>query len=363
MQQPLKILFTGGHAVTTALATIEELIRRKGASQREIFWVGSKFSMEGKKVISLNPQIFEKFGVKTYFIFTGKLQRKLTFWTIPSLFKVPIGFIHAWLLLTKIKPNVVVSFGGYAAFPIVVLAWLKKIPVIVHEQVASAGLANRLSIPFASKICLSRARSQQYFPLQKSVLVGNPVLTQISKIKPKKRLGKPPLIFITTGSRGSQIINRVVKEALPSLLKSYRIVHLVGELDFKKFSQIKNPNYESYPVVDPLLVANFYRQADIVVARAGANTVSEIMATKRPALLIPIPWSYLDEQMLNAQEAKSFGIAEILLQDDLTKKSFLAGIDLIRKNWQKMVKRVSLKQVFDKKASSRLVDEILSFFK
>lgn len=343
-----KILLTGGHAATTALALVEELIRRKGKNGWEIFWVGSRES-----------QIFERVGVKTHFIFTGKLQRKLTFWTIPSLLKIPFGLFHALLLVSKIKPDIIVSFGGYAAFPIVVIAWLKRVPIIIHEQVATAGLANRLSQIFAKKICISREESRKFYPAKKTILTGNPIMTQITEIEPKKEIGKPPLIFVTSGSQGSVIVNDALLEILAQLLTKYKLIHLTGEYDFARFAGIKNKNYEVYSWVDPFKIDNIYCQADMVIARAGANTVSEIMATKRPAILIPIPWSYLNEQNKNAQIAQKFGIARILKQDGLTGKHLFSEIELLEKNWQKIVAEVYEKEVFDKKAAKRLVDVIL----
>lgn len=354
-----KILLTGGHAATTALSTIEELIRRK--KNADLVWIGSKQAMEGKSTRSLESWVFEKVGVKSYSIISGRLQRKFTLWTIPSLIKVPFGFINAFILILKIRPKVVVSFGGYAAVPVVVVSWLLRIPVVIHEQTAAIGLANKLSQPFAKKVCLARKESQIYYSSKKTVLTGNPIMSQIAEIEAKEKLGNPPTIFITLGSRGSRNINKVVYGILDRLLEKYRVIHIAGEADFDKFAKIQNKNYEVYPTVDPLEIDNLYRQADIIVARAGANTVSEIMVTKRPSILIPIPWSYLDEQMKNAQVAAEFGIARILRQQDLTPEKLLSEIDLVLKNWEKIVEEAAQKDVFDKEASRRLVDQIFKF--
>lgn len=345
-----KILLTGGHAVTTALATIEELIRRK--ANYETYWVGSRSS---------ETSVFLRRGVSTYKIYAGKLERKFSQQAVFSFLKIPLGFGHGFYLLNKIKPDLVVSFGGYSALPIVFSAWLRRIPIIIHEQVATAGLANRLSAIFAKKICLARETSQKYFPAKKTILVGNPVLTQITEVSTKTACGQPPTILITSGSQGSVIINRTVKEALPRLLKKYQVIHLTGKLDFDKFKQIKDKNYQVYATVDPLELDNLYRQADIVVARAGANTVSEIMATKRPAILIPIPWSYLDEQNQNALLAKKFGLARIIPQAQLTSERLLTEIAKIITDYPKIIREASQRTSSDFNAAKKLVDVIVKF--
>jgi len=358
-----KILLTGGHAATTALSTIEELIRRKKDANWNLIWIGSKKAIEGKRIQSLESQVFTKMGLKTYSIISGRLQRKFTLWTIPSLIKVPFGFINAFLLILKLRPKVVVSFGGYAALPVVFSSWLLRVPVVIHEQTAAIGLANKLSLPFADKICLGREESRKFCHKKNCILVGNPIMTQIAEIETKEKIGNPPTVFITLGSRGSQIVNKIIYEILDILLKKYRVVHITGETDFDKFAKVQNKNYEVYPTVDPLAIDNLYRQADIVVARAGANTVSEIIVTGRPALLIPIPWSYLDEQKKNALVAQEIGIARILEQSKLSGETMLSEINSLIEDWPNMIKKAKQKDndILDREASRRLVDQILKF--
>ena len=357
------IVLCGGHAATTALATIEELTRRKKYADWNLVWIGSNKAIEGKKTRSLESLIFEKMGLKTYSIISGRLQRKFTLWTIPSLIKIPFGFINAFFLILKLRPNAVVSFGGHAAVPVVVSSWILRIPVIIHEQTAAIGLANKLSQPFAKIICLARKESQIHYNGKKTVLTGNPIMAQIAEIREKDKLGNPPVIFITLGSRGSRNINKIVYEILDKLLKKYKVIHITGEADFAKFAKVQNKNYEVYPTVDPMEIDNLYRQADIVVARAGANTVSEIIVTGRPALLVPIPWSYLDEQKKNAMVAQEIGIARILEQDSLSGEKMLSEINTLIGDWQNMINKAKTndKEILDREASRRLVDQIIKF--
>ncbi len=358
-----KIVLTGGHAATPAIAVVEELLRRRAGDNWDIYWIGAQKAIEGREVSTLESEVFPKLGVKSSAIAAGRIQRRFSLWTIPAILKIPLGFFHALILLTRIKPKVILSFGGYAAWPVVVASWLLRIPVIIHEQTAAVGRANRASAIFAKKICLARPDSLPYFPKGKSVVTGNPLLTQIAEISPKSKKGNPPVVLIMGGSRGSQRINEVVGRSLGKLLSGFRVIHLAGLLDIDKFKEIKSKlskeladRYELYDRVDPLQIDNLYREADIIVARAGANTVSEILATKRPAVLIPIPWSYLDEQTKNAMAAAKFGIAKQLSEDRLTPESLLAAVNELDANWEAIVRSVAKKASPDRFAAKKIVD-------
>lgn len=361
-----KIILTGGHAATTAISVIEELIRRKKKFGWDIYWVGARMAVEGKTVPTLEFEVLPKLGVKFLPIVTGRIQRKFTFWTIPSFLKIPLGFIHALILLLRVRPEIIVSFGGFAAFPVVVVGWFLGIPVVIHDQTATAGRANKASSFFARKIAVARKTSLKYFPSDKTVLIGNPILTQIAEITPKEEKGNPPVILVLGGSRGSQTLNEVLEKCLINLLPRYEIVHVTGHLDYQNFLTIKknlpvslSNHYEVYDRIDPLKIDNLYREADMVVARAGANTVSEIIATKRPSILVPIPWSYLNEQKENALLAKDFGVAEIIEQGSLNDQTLIKAIDQVNSNWSNLMLKVRDKKSPDKEASTKMVDLIL----
>jgi UDP-N-acetylglucosamine--N-acetylmuramyl-(pentapeptide) pyrophosphoryl-undecaprenol N-acetylglucosamine transferase len=343
-----RILLTGGHAATTAIAVAEELIRR--SKPYDLYWLGSNRTVEGGKAFAPELTIFNRLSVKTSTIVTGRLQRKFTFWTIPSLLKIPLGVIQSFLAVGKIKPDVVLSFGGYASFPVVLAAWVFGIPVVIHEQTVSLGLANKLSSYFAKKVLLSRE-------------IGNPVMTQVCEVEPKLEVGDPPTILVMGGSRGSKIINEVIFGCLKDLLKKYRVIHLTGEADFSKFVNFKDSKYEVYSWVDPLKIDGLYRQADVVIARAGANTVSELMITKRPCLLIPIPWSYANEQANNALKAKDFGLARVISQNKLTPELLLSEINNLVHDWGKIVERVKGKKTKDALASQKVVAILEGYLK
>ncbi len=364
-----KIILTGGHAATTALAVVEELIRRKEKFSWEIYWVGTKYAIEGKNTPTLESDIFPKRGVIFKPIVAGRLQRRFTLWTIPSLVKIPFGFFHALFTVISIKPQVILSFGGFAAFPVVLAGWFLRIPVLLHEQTAASGRTNLLSAFFAKKILLAREESLSDFPRDKTKIVGNPVLTQITEILPKQNPGNPPVIFVTCGSRGSQNINEIIDKNLERILNNYYLIHQTGHLDFKFFEERKKKlpdkikiNYEVYDRIEPMQIDNLYRLADLVIARAGANTVSEIMASRRPAILIPIPWSFRNEQQKNAEFAEKFGIAKVLSEKEAGKNLF-DEIEKTFSGWKEIVEKIKGKISPDIKAAEKVVDEIEEIIK
>lgn len=356
-----KIVFTGGHAATTALSLIQEIKKRN--LPFEIYWIGSKVAIEGKKIETLESNIFPELDVKTYSIISGRVQRRFTIWTIPSLFKIPISFFHALILLTRIKPKLIFSFGGHAAVPVVIVGWILGIPVVVHEQVATAGRTNQLSAIFAKKVLLSRPTSFPFFPSKKVEILGNPVNLEIAKISPKENPNVKKVVFVTGGSRGSQTLNDALLPILEDLTKRYKIIHQTGDLEFEKFTKKREnlvpqlaESYQVYSRVNPSEMAKIYEECDVIVARAGANTVSEIMIIKRPAILVPIPWSYKNEQYENAIFAKNMGIARILNQETLTSKKLLEEINEVSENWKSIVKGSFEEVSPDKNASAKIVD-------
>lgn len=362
------IVLTGGHAATTAVAVVEEIISEN--LNWNLYWLGVKNAIEGTKVATLESEVLPKLGVKFIPLTTGRIQRRFTFWTIPSILKIPVGIIQAFFLLLKIRPKIILSFGGYASFPVVVSARMLNIPVVIHEQTSVAGRSNLASGKFASQIAISRVESEKYYGSMRCILTGNPVMKEITKINPKLKLAKIPTIFVTGGSRGSQKINEALEGVLKRLLSKYKIIHQAGGLDYLKFSDIKQKlpkalrdNYNVFVRVNPLEVYKTYKISDIVVARAGANTVSEIMTIKRPAILIPLPLSYLDEQLKNARIAHDMGVAKIINQKDLTPEVLFRAIEESIKNYSSIVNKVRFKNSPDKGGAKNVVRVLKGFVK
>lgn len=337
-----RIVLTGGHAATTALAVIEEI--HKEHKNWDIYWIGPKRAMEGKEIETSAARVLPNMGVHYYPIVAGRLQMKWTLYTIPSLVRVPIGFLQSLHLLIKIKPNVIISFGGYAAFPVVFIGWVLRIPVIIHAQTVVVGLSNRLSFPFAKKIAIARKESLSFIPSPKVIVTGNPVMSSVKSVGIKKEKGNPPTLYITGGSTGSQVINSTVDKILEKLLVDFYIIHQTGELDFDSFVKRKETlpqnlsmRYEVVDFIEPNDIWKIYKKADILISRAGANTISEILITGRPSILIPHPKVTFDEQNKNANLAQKSGLVVVLKQDNLTKGALLEAIYYVSKNWNRMV--------------------------
>jgi len=363
-----KLVLTGGHAATTAVAVVEE-IRDRGYDWK-LYWIGVKNAIEGKKVVTLESEVLPRLGVKFLALTTGRLQRKFTLYTIPSYLKIPVGFVQSLYYLVKTKPKAVLSFGGFASFPVVFNAKLLGIPVIIHEQTSAAGRANLAASPFATKIALARAESKKYFKNSDCIVTGNPVMKEIGSVISGKNSKSMPTIYITGGSRGSQSINGAVEQILKALLSKYKVIHQTGGIDYLKFSDIKQKlpqalrdNYEVFVRVNPLAISEIYSKASVIVSRAGANTVSEIMLIKKPSVLVPLPISYLDEQTKNAEIASKWGIAKIIAQSTLTPQKLLTAIEFQISHLAEIGKKMKGKKSPDFDASKRLVGLVSNYMK
>lgn len=344
-----KILITGGHAGTPALATIDYIQNNK---DWEIVWVGTKRATEAHEIETLEHKIFSKLDIKYFTINSGRLQKKFSKYTLPSLLRIPKGLWDSYFLIRKINPEIVLSFGGFISVPVVIAAWLQGIPIVVHEQTMAIGLANKICSFFAEKIAISRIETKKYVNSEKCIHTGNPILENVLSLSRKK--SKRKTIYITGGSRGAQIINKAVFESLEELTKKYEIIHQTGDLDISFAKKIKLHNYNPVNFVDPKKLHEIYETADLVVSRAGANTVSEIIYHKIKSVLIPIPWSRYNEQNKNAKLAKKAGVAEIIAQENLSSEVLINKIDKLSK------KRIDFKKLKtfskDKNGAGNLVD-------
>lgn len=355
----ISIVLTGGHAATMGISVIEEIKRRHPSAR--ISWIGTKSTIPGSKATSTEYKIYPSLGVNYYSILAGRLQTKFTRYTIPLILLIPVGFLQAFFILLKLKPKVILSFGGFTSFPVVVWGYLFGIPVILHEQTVVFGRASKASAPFASKIALAREESIKFFPKNKCVVTGNPLLPDILKVKPKLIPGKDKVIFINIGSRGSEFISEEVFKVLPQLLKNYEIFHITGENNFDRYKDFASDKYHVFPFIDPREIGEYYEKADIIISRAGASTISEILYVKRPAIIIPLPRSFMQEQYKNALYAEKFGIARVMTENQVETEGLVRPIEELFVNWKKMIGRVKGRPDLDAKASQRVVDLLEGF--
>jgi UDP-N-acetylglucosamine--N-acetylmuramyl-(pentapeptide) pyrophosphoryl-undecaprenol N-acetylglucosamine transferase len=361
-----KILLTGGHAGSTAYSLIQEI--KKNKPTWNVVFVGAKIAIEGSNQTTLENTYFPKMGIKFVSIVAGRIQRKFTFWTIPSLLKIPFGFLHALIIVIKEHPDVVVSFGGFSAFPVVVIAKLFGIPVIVHEQTIAAGRSNIASAVFADKIALARNESIKFFPKDKCLLVGNPISQEVVNCVNKKKAARNNSILITGGSRGSLFMNEVVKSIIPALVRNFIVYHQTGNQSNAEFEKLKTEldkkyrdRYIVFPTVEMRKMANYLQNSDFIISRSGANIVSETVYLSMPSIFIPIPYSYQNEQYENAMYAKKMGLAYLFDQDSVKPDQLYKKIIETDKNWELIVQKARKPQIDDSKASEKLFQLILNY--
>lgn len=354
--KPKKLLLAGSHGATTGLAIIEEIKSRN--LDWKISWVGRKHAGERNNNHSLEFKIFPKLGVKFSHLNSGKIENKFTRYTIPALLKIPFGFIQALVLLLKIRPNLTLSLGGASGSLISFWSWVLKIPVIIHEQTASAGRANLFSAKFAKKIAISRESSEKYFPANKVMLTGNPISKNIINLINKPKNSEVKTILITGGSRGSTWLNNAIKPILNDLLNKYYVIHQTGDDDLNSFKEIQNEKYLCVGQLEPDAWASILEKSDICVSRAGANSISELIALKKPSILIPIPWSYLNEQQKNAEYMENLGLARILPQKDLTSEKLESEINKLINDYSEVVEDTIDLVSPDINASEKLIDSL-----
>lgn len=353
---------TGGHAATTAIAVIQEIKSTKSLKGVQIYFVGSRFAMEGLDIETLEYRTLPKIGVNFYPIVSGRLQTKFTRYTLVSLLKIPVGFLHAFYILLKIKPDLVLTFGGFASFPIVFWSFIFGIPVILQEQTIAAGRATIFSSVFVRRILLARSESIKYFPKEKCIVTGNPVMKEILDIERNTKKHSPVNILFMGGSRGSSFINRLVMSLVPKLATNYRVTHITGEKDFSELIKFKSvlpkniaEKYKLVATVEPFEMAKYYKDCDLIIARAGANTVSEILYLKKPVIFIPLALSFADEQMKNAKSLEQFGIARVVSEKEATSKKLMTEISSVLGDYDSIVRKVAGKSSPDVDASKKIV--------
>ncbi len=360
----MKIAVTGGH-LTTALAVISELEKIPGS---KIIFIGRASTIEGDKSPSAESIVIPNLGLKFYAITAGRLQRRLSVHTVPSIAKTPVGILQALVILSREKPDVIVSFGSYVAFPVVLAGWVLGIQTITHEQTVKGGLANRLVANFAKKIAVAWDESKEYFPKEKVVVVGNPIRKEILGVKRVRTTH--PVVFITGGNQGAHVINDAVSDVLGELLSRYEVVHQTGGSEvYKDFEKLKasvsllpkrlQNRYRVAKWFNTNELVKIFSKTSLIVGRSGANTVSEAAALGLPAVFIPIPWSGSEEQARNAKILQDIGAAVVLPQNRLTPNRLLNTIDHVIKNHQSFKSKAkNAKKIVNKDAAKNLAKEV-----
>lgn len=317
-----KIILTGGGTaghVTPNLALIPSL-KELGY---EIHYIGSYQGIERK--------LIEEAGIPYDGISSGKLRRYFDIKNFSDPFRVVKGYGEALKLLKKHKPDIVFSKGGFVAVPVVLAAKHYKIPVIIHESDMTPGLANKLCIPSAKKVCCNFPETLNYLPEEKAVLTGSPIRKELlqgdrlSGLQYAHLSANKPVIMVIGGSLGSVTVNTVVRSILKKLLEQFQVIHICGKGNLDE-SLIGTTGYVQYEYVDAPL-KHLFAVADLVISRAGANSICEILALRKPNILIPLSAAASrGDQILNAKSFEKQGFSTLLEEESLNEDSLYQAI-------------------------------------
>lgn len=309
----MKIVITGGH-ITVALAVIEELQKHPDV---EILVIGRKYAVDHESTESFEYKLITDRNIPFVHLPAGRLTRTFSIYSLISILKFPIGFIKAYSILKSENPDYVLSFGGYIALPVAIGAYVCGIPVVTHEQTMRPGLTNRLIAQLAKKVLISFKETEPYFPSKKTILTGNPVRAFIYKTSHQDT--SRPILLILGGSLGSHSINLHIEKLLEELTKTFTVIHQTGNVaQYNDYGRLKKKESESYKLfehLDDAQLAMYYAQSAIVVSRAGANTVCELIALQKPSVLIPLPWAANNEQQAQADFMQHSGVSESFNQN------------------------------------------------
>ena len=330
-----KIVMTGGGTaghVTPNIALFPAL-RAEGY---EIHYIGSFDGIEKK--------LIEDFDVPYYGISTGKFRRYFDPKNFSDPFRVMKGFFEARKILKHIKPDIVFSKGGFVSVPVVRAAASLKIPCIIHESDMTPGLANKLCIPVSRKICCNFPETFDMLPPEKAVLTGSPIREELSTGNKEAGLAfcgfnhEKPVIMVMGGSQGAAAVNQAIRDALPKLLEKYQVVHLCGK-DKMDNLLLTVPGYKQFEYIKEEM-KDLLAMADLVISRSGANAISEILALRKPNILIPLS-SGRGDQLLNADSYEAQGFSIVINEDDLTTKVLLQKVEELWQNKETYVKTMS----------------------
>lgn len=345
-----KIILTGGGTaghVTPNLALIPSL-RELGY---EIRYIGSYEGMERK--------LIEQADIPYDGISSGKLRRYFDRKNFSDPFRVVKGYTEALKLMKKYRPDVVFSKGGFVAVPVVLAAKHYKIPVIIHESDMTPGLANKLCIPSASKVCCNFPETLNYLPAEKAVLTGSPIRAELLKgdrlsgLQYTNLSSNRPILMVIGGSLGSVTVNTVVRQTLPQLLHDFQVIHICGKGNLDD-SLIGTDGYVQYEYVDAPL-KHMFAAADLVISRAGANSICEILAMRKPNILIPLSAAASrGDQILNAKSFSKQGFSTVLEEEELTVESLIQAITRTYENRQAFMESMATSQL------SNAVDTIIA---
>ncbi|MGN4615210.1 undecaprenyldiphospho-muramoylpentapeptide beta-N-acetylglucosaminyltransferase [Bacillus cereus group sp. MYBK71-2] len=346
-----KILFTGGGTAGHVMINIV-LIPKFMEKGWGLEYIGSQNGIE--KLLVQN--------VKYNIVSTGKLRRYWDLENFKDPFKIIKGCIQSYKLMKRIKPDVIFSAGGFVSVPVVIGAWMNKVPVIIREPDSTLGLANKIALPFTTKLCTTFPQTGENVSNEKKVYVGPIVREEIErgnvlrgrsycKFKQDK-----PVLLIMGGSQGAQWINDMVRKSLETLLLNFNIVHMCGK--GKVDSSVGMEGYMQFEYIGEEL-PHILNMASVVVSRAGSTAISELLFLKKPMLLIPLTnSSSRGDQVLNAEYFSRQGYAEVILQDRVSTNTFIHAVNKLYTNKERYIQNMNGYKKTNNEGIHQLIDII-----
>ena len=350
-----RIVLTGGGTAGHVTPNIALIPRLKELGY-EIHYIGSYDGIEKK--------LIEELQIPYYGISSGKLRRYFDVKNFTDPFKVLKGFREARHTLAEIRPNVLFSKGGFVSVPVVLAAKRLHIPVIIHESDLTPGLANKICIPSAAKVCCNFPETLAHLPADKAVLTGSPIRQELLEGNPIAALefchftANKPVILVMGGSLGSAAINDTIRGVLPELLKTYQVIHLCGK---GKLDEGLNhtPGYVQFEYIKKEL-RDLFALADILISRAGANAICELLALHKPNILIPLSAkASRGDQILNARSFEAQGFSIVLEEEEVTNLTLLNAIHTLMEEKDRYIQAMTASEQKDSIATiTGLIEEL-----
>jgi len=367
----MRILFTGGgsgghfYPIIAVAQELNNLIKEKRLLGAEMYYMSPS---------PYNAGVLFENGITYKKNYAGKIRRYFSLLNITDAFKTGIGIIHSTIEVFKLYPDVVFAKGGYASFPVLFAAKLLRIPVVIHESDSVPGKVNAWAGKFAEKIAISYSEAASYFPRDKVALTGNPVRHDLAipitagsmeflKLEPNV-----PVIFVLGGSQGARLINDILLEDLPNLVKKYQIIHQTGKNNYLEvkntaeavlFESANKDRYKTFDYLNELAMRMAAGASQVVISRAG-STIFEIAAWGIPAILLPIRDSNGDHQRQNAFSYARSGAAVVIEEANLTAHILESEIDrLITHEGEREKMKVAAKNFYKPDAARTIAEEIL----
>ena len=334
-----KIILTGGGTAGHVIPNIAIIPKLKEMGY-DIVYIGSRTGIE--------KQLIESQKIKYYGISTGKLRRYIDINNIKDPFRVIRGVFEASSIIKKEKPNIVFSKGGFVAIPVILGAFRNRVPIVSHESDITPGLANKIAMPFIKKICTTFPETERYIGSKKIELTGTPIRKELflgSEIKGKeicKFKSNKPIIFVMGGSQGSVFINNLIRNNLDKLLDKFNVIHICGKNNLDNLLVNKDGYIQNEYIGDEL--PHLFKISNLIISRAGSNSIYEILALKKPNILIPLSKrASRGDQILNARSFADRGFSEFIEEENIRNFDDLGNlIDKVYSNREKYINNMNI---------------------